>query len=544
MKTEYLKTQLETAAEWAASTTYADIPKPVLEVARLQIANMFAAALAGSRSAAGRKARAGLSRTWVKGPCTVIPHGDNVSVFDAVYLHAAYSNALELDDFLYRGHLGQAVVFVPLALAEAFGYDGKQVLTAQVVANEVAGRLGAAITADILHGHQRSYLQRLAAAVCTAKLLSLNQEKFTNALAIAMTQPEYPLHPGEFSPETKIFSASSSVVEGMRAAFLAMKGISAASDILEHQGGFYRQFTFHDSPPNAFLQFGDAWLTQTLAFKRYSSCAYANGAVDCVRLLSEEQPFELNEIETIKIFATAPTLILERLSTPHLNNELTPVNVQFSVARSVAMALLYGDLRGFHFTPDSFQKAIPTIQALSAKTEVKQDWELTIQLLRGLDDGLSEGGSKHSAGMLEFYKASRQFHKRFGSDRSLSLRDIPQLLTLPTDDRRYLVKRFLRGFQSKFSGEIAGGPFGDVSKLSWRMGSRIELKFKSGKVMSAEKIIPPGMAGDPNRAEMVKEKLVVEARPVIGERKAKQLLVNILHIEKRRIADVISLSSH
>ena len=544
MKNRPLKTQLETVAEWAAAVRYADIPKPVLELARLQIANMFAATFAGSRSAAGRKAKAGLRHTWVKGPCTLIPHGINVSVFDAVYLHATYSNALELDDFLYRGHLGQAVVFAPLSLAEAIRYDGKQVLTAQVVANEIAGRLGASITADILHGHQRSYLQRLAAAASSAKLLSLNPEKFANALAIAMTQPEYPLHPGEFSPETKIFSASSSVVAGMRAAFLSMEGITAARDIMEHPGGFYRQFTFHSTPPNAFVQFGDAWVTQTLAFKRYSSCAYANGAVDCVRLLFQKDQFELDEIEKIGIYSTAPALILERLATPHLNNELTPVNVQFSVARSVAMALLYKDLRGFHFTPASFQKAVPTIQALSGRTEVKQDWELTIQLLRGLDDGLWEGGSKHSAGMLEFYEASRQFHKRFGSDRSLSLRDIPQLFTLPKDDRRYLVNRFMRGFQSRFSGQDAEGRFGDLKKLSWRMASRIELQLKSGKVISAEKIIPTGMAGNPNRADMVKEKLVEEATPVIGERKARRLLENILHIETTRIGDIISLSTH
>ena len=57
-------------------------------------------------------------------------------------------------------------------------------------------------------------------------------------------------------------------------------------------------------------------------------------------------------------------------------------------------------------------------------------------------------------------------------------------------------------------------------------------------------IIPSGMAGDPNRADMVKEKLVAEATPVIGERKARRLLERILHIENSRIADILSLSTH
>jgi len=437
-----MKTQLSMAAEWASAMRYADIPLEVRELARLQIANMLSATFAGSRSAAGRKAKAALRGTWGKGPCTLLPHGDKISLYDAVYMHSAYSNALELDDFVYRGHLGQAVVFAPLSLAESFGFDGMQVLTAQVAANEIAGRLGAAITADILHGHQRSYLQRLAAAVCTAKLLSLNHEAFTRALAIALTQPEYPLHPGEFSPDTKIFSASPSVVEGIRAAFLAKEGISAARDILEHPAGLFRQFTFHIDVPAIFVQLGEAWVTQTLSFKRYSSCAYAVGAVDCVRSLLQTNHFTLDEIDSIRILATAPALILERLATPHDKGTLTPVNVQFSVARSVAMALHHSDLRGFHFTPESFQNAVPTIQSLCERIKVKQDWRLTIGLLKGLDEGLVGGGSKHSAGMLEFYKASRQFHRRFGSSKSLSFRDIPELISLPTQDRKYFVKRF------------------------------------------------------------------------------------------------------
>ena len=66
---------------------------------------------------------------------------------DALYLNVVFASALELDDFHYRGHMGQSVVLTPLALAEFCRCDGAKMLRAQIVANELAGRLGWAITA-------------------------------------------------------------------------------------------------------------------------------------------------------------------------------------------------------------------------------------------------------------------------------------------------------------------------------------------------------------------------------------------------------------
>ena len=270
------RTQIEHAAAWATSFKLDDAPEDVIELSTRQVANILAAILAGSRSAAGRKIWQACKSTFRSGPCFAIPHGDSITLMDALYLHAAYANALELDDFHYRGHLGPASVVVPLTLADAYGIDGPNFLRAQIVANEVAGRLGWAVTAELRHGHQRSYLLRFAAAAAAGVLVGLDQAGMTAALSIAMTQPEQALHPGMFSPDTKVLSAGSSVVEGVRAAFLAAEGITAAGDILENAGGFYRQFTMQRTVANPFVQFGEAWCTHALSFKRYSACAYAS----------------------------------------------------------------------------------------------------------------------------------------------------------------------------------------------------------------------------------------------------------------------------
>jgi hypothetical protein len=373
-------------------------------------------------------------------------------------------------------------------------------------------------------------------------LLSLDREKISQALSISLTQPEFALHPGMFSPETKVLSAGASVVEGMRAGYLAAEGMTGAKDILEHQAGFFSQFTLHRKAPKPFVQLGDAWVTEALSFKRYSSCAYASGTVHAVRSILERGPVESQAIREIEIATTAPAMIMEQLSVPHHRDLYTPVNVQFSLARSALMALRYGDIRGYHYSRENFAQAVPFIRTLASKTRVVHDWHLTLQLLRGIDDALVGGGAEHSAGMVEFYRASKEFKRIFGHTQSLQIKDVPKLLALSAADKKYFLGRFMQGFMSRLSGRTGQASFGDFSKLSWRMASRVTIRLRSGERLEATSIIPPGMAGDPNRRKIVEEKIVVEGSGVIGKVNALTLYGKVMNLEKIPVRAIISLS--
>jgi 2-methylcitrate dehydratase PrpD len=535
-------TQVERAAAWGAAFQLRDAPADVVDLSRLQVGNILAAVLAGSRSRAGMLARAAQRRALAPGPCTLLPHGEKATLWDALWLHAVYANALELDDFHYRGHLGPAAVLVPLVLGEALGRDGAAALRAQIVANELAGRLGFGVTAEIRHGHQRSYLLRFAAAAGASSLLGLDAGRFATALAIAMTQPELPLHPGMFSPDTKVLSAASSVVEGVRAAHLAAEGFGAARDVLEHPAGFYRQFTMHRSPPDPFVQMGAAWCTHALCFKRYSACAYASGAVDAALEVRRMPGFEAGAVAAIAIASGLPALTMERLAEPHERGVLTPVNVQFSIRRCVAAALALGDLRGFHFAADRFDDMLPEVRRLSAVATLGHDWRLTVEQLRGLDDGLSGGGGRHSADMLQFHRTMRAFRAMFGSARALGPADVPRLLALPPEDRRYFAGRWGRSLVSRLArrrrSSPAEGPLGDLRRLSFRMGARVSVRLRDGRVLTAERVQPTGMAGDPGRAQVVEEKLRVEAEPVLGLPAAERLWTAIARLPEIDVAEL------
>jgi 2-methylcitrate dehydratase PrpD len=520
--------QLETAAVWAASFRLDQAPRDVLELATWQIADILAAILAGSRSAAGQKIWRATQTTLRPGPCTAIPHGTRVSLWDALYLHAAYATALELDDFHYRGHMGQAAVVVPLALAELLGRDGSTALRAQIVANELAGRLGWAVTAEIRHGHLRSYLQRFAAAAAAGVFLDLSEAEFANAFAIALTLPDLPLHPGMYSPETKALAGAAGVVEGVRAAFLAKEGLTGARDILEHRAGFYRQFTLQRHVRSPFVQLGEAWSMHALSFKRYAACGYASGAVEAACEIQARREFQPGDVDHIEVATSVTGLIMERLAEPHEPNVWTPVNIQFSILRSVAAALAFGELRGFHFAAEAFPRMLPEVERLSRRSRLVHDWKFTVHQLIGIDAGLNKGGGKHSADTLQFYRTSRVFRSMFGSARVLGPRDIVQILRLPKEERDFFLKRWGRSLgshlrQTPTHHDEGYRPLGDLRRLSWRMGSRVTVRLKNGRSLSAERILPSGMAGDPNRGGVVRDKLIAEGEVILGRERCRRL---------------------
>jgi 2-methylcitrate dehydratase PrpD len=519
-------THTEEAASWGAAFRIDDAPREVVMLSRLQVVNTLAAIMAGARSAAGRAAFTSARSFSTSGPCILIPHGTSASLWDALFLHAVYSNALELDDFHYHGHLAPATVGVPLALGAALGASSNDQLRAQIVANELGGRLGWAMTTDIRHGHLQSYLVRFASAAAASVLLGLEKRRFAMALAVAMTQPELTLHRGMFSPDTKVLSAASSVVEGVRAALLARAGIQAALDILEHPSGFCRQFmrpakrTFH-SP---FIQFGDVWCTHALSFKRFSACGYASGCVEAAVKVRRSRAFDPEDVRSIEVGATLPALMMERLATPHEDGRLTPVNVQFSILRSVCAALIVGDLRGSTFRHDRFPLLAQPISSLEAKSRLFHEWRYTVQLLRGLDAALPDESQGRWADMFQYQRTSWEMRKVLGTRGGIGPGDLARLARLAPEDLRFFVERWWRSLRSRLGGRRwSGRPLADLRRLSQRMGGRVTVTLVDGTTVSAEQVSPSGLAGDPDPAAMLREKLTAEADGLLDSTRCEKL---------------------
>src|SRR2546423_7659597 len=131
-----------------------------------------------------------------------------------LYANAAASIAHDWDDYLYMGHTGHSSVWTSRAFSAG---DDERALVAQVAANEVAGRLGAAMLIGPHNGQFWSSIHCASAAVAAGVGIGLDGERLGHALAISLYQPPYGPWPGLLGPASKLLTAAEPAVQGARA---------------------------------------------------------------------------------------------------------------------------------------------------------------------------------------------------------------------------------------------------------------------------------------------------------------------------------------
>ncbi|MEQ1571861.1 MAG: MmgE/PrpD family protein [Myxococcota bacterium] len=505
---------IEPAAEWIVGLTRSQVPDDVWALALAQRIDILASLYAGACTAAGLGAIAALDRLGEDGPVLTLPDHRGRTLTAACWLYGVLANALELDDFVFAGHTGQAAVGVTLALGQLVDASGEEALLAQIAANEVAGRLGAVMTAGPQHGHMKAYLHRAAAVTAAARLWRLDAPTTARALAIALSAPEYPLFPAAFSADTKVICTGDPIVGGVRAAALAQDGIDAAADIVEHAVGLVTSLSNHPTCPPVWDRLGATWSTQAICFKPVAACAYAAAAAVATAELARD--VDPDRITAVEVHTTVLTLTMEGFSRPH-DGRITPVNTNFSTRRTVAATLAAGETpRGAHFTPARFAALAPRIAALSERVSLSHHWPLTVGMLRGVDQAIDHPGRPGIYGMNEAHATMARFAAAFGTPPAVRARDLPTLATLPNGDGAYVARRYAVGLRARlpfFGGEAARRAYvsreTDLRRMELRFGARVKLRLGDA-AREHEVVVPPGFAGDPERIAVPAQKLRTE----------------------------------
>jgi 2-methylcitrate dehydratase PrpD len=361
-------------AEWVSAAKYEDLPRRVVEEAKSQILSMIAAVHAGHFSDVGRIASRTV-RDWAGGKeATLIPSGERTSVHYAIFGNAALSMALDYDDYLFAGHTGHSAVLTTLALGEKLGVRGRDFVLAQVLANEIEGRLGASVLLGPLNDQMCSFLHLIGSAVIAAKLMNLDATQTENAIAIAFLQPNYTLRPAVFGSEAKAILAAQTAPVGVQAAELAANGMRGAGDVIEGEHGFLHAFT-PQPLLGAFEGFGSVWLTDTLSYKVYPGCAYIHAAIDCVLALTREHHIDAGAVRAINVAASPTTARMEALVAPYVNGPASlATSLNFSLAYNVAAALIDRELTARQLLRDRIKD--PIVWTLAAKVHLKPDEEM------------------------------------------------------------------------------------------------------------------------------------------------------------------------
>lgn len=343
------------------------VPAAVLRIAEDAFVDTLGCAIAASADPSVDIAFRSVARApGVLEAASAWRRGELLSAADAAFVNGITAHVLDFDDNLptLRGHPSVTLVPTALAVAEASGASGRDVLAAYAVGAEVAGKLG--VTMGSGHydrgWHPTATVGIYGATAVAARLLGLTAPQLATAWAIAASQTAG--LSANFGTMTKPFHAGRSARAAIESALLARAGFTASDNIFDGAKSaiaVYRAEGAEDLAPQL-DRFGTPWELEQpgLYLKRWPCCYCSHRPVLGLLELAKEHGIRTAEIQSIEIGFPRGTDGALMKGMP-----ATGLEAKFSAEYAAAAALLDGDL-----THDSFTDAMlarPDVQALMAR---------------------------------------------------------------------------------------------------------------------------------------------------------------------------------
>ncbi len=521
-------------SQWVRALRYEDVPDRVIDKARAQILSVLGSIYAGSvveESGLVGKAVAQWDRAR---QATVIATGRKQSVHGAVFANTAMSMALDYDDYLFMGHTGHSAVLVPLAVCEALDLSVRDLVVAQIAANEVSGRLGASAVMGPLNGQMFSFIHLLSSSCSAGRLYGLSPSQMDHAIAIALSHPCYPLEPGFFNSGSKLLTAAMPSLQGLYAVELARAGISGPLEVLDHPRGFYKVFSYYPLK-GMWSGLGTVWVSDTLSVKMHPGCAYISAALDAVETVLEEikttrgDELDPDELASIVVRTSLLGVEMERLSSDYeYSDRITPVNVTFSLRYSIALMLLRKMRDASCLTQRYLSEHEQQIRSIAEKVRVvaardlNRDLIVTLIQTAGFDRALS--GMHLRDLFYVLVQVARNYHPAAWLDSAHAERSVKPL-NLPGAVRTGTAARTSLKAALRLIARVArrrGHPYElasqDLEQFVFPFAARVTLELTDGSRYEAEQKIPIGAAcgNTYTITSCGQEKFIQEARRILS----------------------------
>lgn len=380
-------------ARRALAIRYETLPEEALHVGRRAFADTVGVALAGADATVLDALEDVLSSASAPGQVTLWGRGGRrASILHAAMINGTAAHALDFDDCstTMGGHPSAPVVPVVLGLAEARGLTAGKALEAWVAGVEVETRLARGL---LPHHYEKGWhptatLGVFGATVAAARMLDFDEAQMTTALAIAVSMasglksnfgtPVKPLHVGQAAHN------------GILAALVTQRGMTANPEAFEHTYGFFNLFNGSGNYDRQAIL--DGWdgplevLLPGIAIKQHPCCGSAHSAIDAaLRIVAREGLLAPDQIVRIE------TRTHER-RLAHTNRPMprSGLDAKFSVQFLVAKALTAGHIRLADFEDESFltpaiETLLPRVTAVSHDAPDAYLGEVRVVLKDGRD---------------------------------------------------------------------------------------------------------------------------------------------------------------
>ena len=371
----------DTIAKWIVNTTYEDIPPDAIRVANESCFDVIGVILAGSAQPVGDIIKKYVADQGAAPQATVLSSGSQSSVANAALANGTMGHALDYDDFGGFGHPTVAIFPALLAIGEHSGATGRDLLEAYVIGCEVGLALQHATKYKQMDKgfHSTAVIGRLACTAACAKLMKLDHGQTVMALGMAGSMASGLIH--NFGTMTKPLHAGLTCRDGVTAAQLAQRGLTAGEQIIEHPFGFATTVLgegIYDLDEMA-ENLGKPYRVQdALMIKKYPCCGGNHAMLDSLFSLMRDNDFTYEDVASAEVDQSYYSVVM-LYQDP--DDELKG---KFSAKFNVAAALVDGEIAVDTFTQEKI--ADPTINETMGKVRTRVMAKSEEMLTRS-DDG-------------------------------------------------------------------------------------------------------------------------------------------------------------
>ena len=387
-------------AEFAVGHSWGAVPNDVAARATGRLLDTLGCGFAAVGLGAGASASVIAIEQGGNPEASILGQATRLPVALAALANGTRCHSLDFDDTHEAGicHASTVVLPAALAVAEARGSTGEELLAAYALGCEVALRIAVPV-ADGLYErglHPTPICGAFGAAAAAARLARLDATTATNALGIVGSFAAGLFEYLSDGSETKPLHAGWAAQSGVQAVRLAAAGATGPATVIEGRFGLVASHTGRQPEVEEVCEgLGKSWQIEGVSIKGYPACHFVHSPTWAAAELVREHRLGLDSIQ--RIYVRIPDEGIPVVLDP-LEDKLEPRTVydaKFSLPFTVAHLLVQGSLGLRSFTQETI--ADREVLALAAKVSPEQ-----------LDES-ERGASRFSGGVRIVTNDGRSF---------------------------------------------------------------------------------------------------------------------------------------
>lgn len=366
----------EVFIEHAMNVRFEDFPQEATDRAQQRLADALGNIAAGTR-AQGMPELVRLVTGWGgTSEATVLANGCKVPAHNAAMVNAALMRSFDFEPVGAEGpgqrqvpaHITGTTVPVALAVAEAQGSTGQEMLTALLIGEDIAARLAFGSGFDVYSGQDNTGTVNGVGSVFIAGLLmGLSADELRHALGLVINQlagSVGSIFDGAAAFKLPMaFAAKNAIVS----CEMAQAGMTGQRDPLSGKFGFLEVFCA-DPKPDVMVQGLGREFYADAVIKPWSSCRASHPSLDAAVRLVEDHGVVADQVERAVVHVT-PRTKAGFVGKPFAPGPSHEVSAAFSIHYTVAAALLHGTVRPEFLGPEAASD--PKLQRLLERTEIE-----------------------------------------------------------------------------------------------------------------------------------------------------------------------------